>query len=57
MSGRQATESDEAQPITVPEGVDPTWQEKIDQAKAARDLMTHLRKGKPKSFRRAVGRT
>lgn len=43
-------------PIPVPKEVDPEWQEKIDRAKQAREFVARLREGKPKSFRRAIGK-
>ncbi len=44
-------------PIAAPEEVDPQWQEKITQAREARETMQRVRAGKPKSFRRTVGKT
>lgn len=42
-------------PISTPPGADPKWQEKIERARQARELFSLLRKGKPKSFRQAIG--
>lgn len=42
--------------LAQPKGVDPTWREKIETAKRARDTATRARQGKPTSFRGAVGR-
>ncbi len=42
--------------VTQPSTVDPNWREKIETAKRARSAATTMRKGKPSSFRGAVGR-
>jgi len=41
--------------LQEPKGADPRSQEKISQAREARDMGRSIRQGKPKSFRRAVG--
>jgi len=43
-------------PLKQPEKVDPQWHEKITLAARAREMGAKQRAGKPKSFRRAVGR-
>lgn len=47
---------DRRPPVKRPERVDPKWHEKIERAQRARELGQRLRAGKPKSFRRSVGR-
>ena len=42
--------------VPRPEGTDPKWQEKIQMSRRAREMAKSMRQGKPKSFRRAVGR-
>lgn len=42
--------------IAPPEGTDKKWRERIEMAKEAREASKTSRKGKPTSFRRAVGR-
>jgi hypothetical protein len=46
-----------SRPLREPDKADPRWQEKLDRAESARKMGQQLRKGKTKSFRRAVGRT
>jgi len=43
-------------PLEAPRGTDGQWQSKIQAAKEARNGAQEARKGKPASFRRAVGR-
>jgi hypothetical protein len=42
--------------VTPPAKADPDWKKRVDRALRARELGQNLRRGKPQSFRRAVGR-
>ena len=44
-------------PVKAPPATDPDWREKIETARKAREMGKELRKDKPSSFRRAVGRS
>jgi hypothetical protein len=52
----QQPDPSEELPVIQPPTVDPDWRKKIEAARQARQLGKKLRKDKPSSFRRAVGR-
>ncbi len=53
----QASNGREQQAVKQPKGTDSQWQKKVELAQRAREMGRSMREGKPKSFRRAVGRS